>query len=292
MAVTGSGTELNPWVVHSYDELQTVSQMTNGLTETFIKLANDINCNAYANNFEWETVNLGVSGTNIKNFDLNGYTIKNIKVKANNKMFDLIRFNSVESSIYNGKLLNVFLNEAQCGISGVQAANLSQLSMSFDETGVIERSLASCHCEDCAVYVRSSRINSGVFFRGYSTAMFKNCDIQIDIDDLNGSKVFETSSGNINEYFNNCRITGKVKGRRYGEYLFGYGAVNNCVIDVDMLEVTGGNGAIFYSGSGIINADKIGSINSQWLTRVTSQEIINGNALRSKEFEVVNVVGG
>ena len=45
MAVTGSGTSADPWVVHSYSEIKsTIESMSDG--KKYMVLGNDIDCNS------------------------------------------------------------------------------------------------------------------------------------------------------------------------------------------------------------------------------------------------------
>ena len=43
MAMTGSGTQANPYVVHNYNELKTACNNSN----VYVELANNIDCNDY-----------------------------------------------------------------------------------------------------------------------------------------------------------------------------------------------------------------------------------------------------
>ena len=109
MAITGSGTEQDPFIVHSYDEIRTAAGLYSGSYYTYIKLGNNINCNDYGDYFEWETITLGTSGVNVCVLDLDSHYIKNVKVKEDNSMFSLIGFSGNNAEIKNGKLLNIFL---------------------------------------------------------------------------------------------------------------------------------------------------------------------------------------
>ena len=97
MAITGSGTEQDPYIVHDYTELRTACNNSN----VFVELANSIDCNDYGEDFEWQTVTLG-DGSDL---DLKTHTIKNFKAADDNYAFRCGNW----SKIHNGKILNVYL---------------------------------------------------------------------------------------------------------------------------------------------------------------------------------------
>ena len=59
MAITGSGTQADPYLVHSYDELKTATTDRTYIPnfgKSWIALDADIDCNDYGADFEWETI--------------------------------------------------------------------------------------------------------------------------------------------------------------------------------------------------------------------------------------------
>lgn len=290
MAITGSGTEQDPFIVHSYDEIRTAANLSSGSNYTYIKLGNNINCNDYGDYFEWETITLGTSGVNVCILDLDNHYIKNVKVKEDNSMFSLIGFSGNNAEIKNGKLLNIFLQDANYAVLGTAGTRLFKVATSLDATGIKIRPFQQCKIEECSVYIQSSKLLTGLFYRNYTTAMLINSDLQLVIDNLNGQRIFETSDGNINTYFSGCRITGKAKGQAYSEHLMGYGYLSDCVVNFDVSETYYAGSFMRSPSTGVVNTDIIPTgLSIGGMKGVTSAEIINGDALRAKGFSVYNV---
>ena len=128
MAIIGTGTQTDPWIVHNYDEIKDV--LVNKISNnTYAKLANDIDCNEYGDTWEWETITLGANW--VFEFDLGGHTIKNIMIKSGNSLF---YGKSTVNVIRNGKILNVFNNDGESVIAG-NGLTLKDISMSINGTG-------------------------------------------------------------------------------------------------------------------------------------------------------------
>ena len=333
MAITGGGTEQNPWLVHSYNELKTITTDTFGgyspqaaNTTMYIKLDNDINCNDYGESFEWETITIGnyshYTGCRYV-FDLGGYTIKNVKVKAANKMFvfggAISGGENVNATLQNGKILNVFLTGAVGFVSGyVDMLNISISINGTDATGIIFENIQDGSIiQNCAIYFETAKLNNGLFMAQYHYGDYdflKNCDIELHINNLNGQQIIGRSG--YNGAIHSCeslRITGKIKGglpryalrngTRYYSLLSGGSltTLNSSCVSIDFSEVTtGGQENRFDS---ITGQSLVGTVvnktigNTAWTERtdaylVTDEEVINGNALRANDFVVVNVVGG
>lgn len=291
MAITGSGTEQDPWIVHSYDEIQTASQLTNGSSKTYVKLANDIDCNNYGASFQWATITLGATNSHVVDFDLDNHTIKNIMV-AYGDLFTMLNVNSNKSEIKNGKLLNIFTDSSYSVISGAQEAEIRNASISVHNAGSNVYSFDGCIFRNCAICFESpNKLLYPPFRRYTATEIFVNCDIKLNINDVNQKLIIDTSSGIFNSSCSNCRFTGKIKGSGWYEHLLAYGPAINSVFDIDLTEVSS-NSVIRQGSSGVVNSDKLPSgMGTAGLTAVTSAEIINGDALRAKGFTVVNVVG-
>ena len=333
MAITGGGTEQNPWLIHSYDELKTITTDTFGgyspsaaNTTKYIKLDNDINCNDYGETFEWETITLGnyshYTGCRYV-FDLGGYAIKNVKVKAANKMFvfggAISGGENVHATLRNGKILNVFLTGAVGLVSGyVDMSNISISINGTDATGIIFENIQDGNIiQDCAIYFETAKLNNGLFMAQYHYGDYdflKNCDIELDIANMNGKPIIGRSG--FNGKIPSCeslRFTGQISGRPtpYRLYngkqyfaLLSPGSVTNlkssCIsVDFSNVNLGGTEEYLFDSITGgtltgtVVNKS-IGS--PQWTGRtdsylVTDEGVINGNALRASGFTVVNVVG-
>lgn len=248
MAITGQGTQEDPWIVHNYEEIKSAYLKTNGVSKLYIKLENDIDCNDYGDTWEWETISPYTSSCDYT-FDLNGRTIKNIMIKSGNTLFNC---NSKRDVIHNGKILNVFNNDGKGAISG-NGSTLKDISMSVNGTGLTSYAFDSTFFENCAIYFKSSKLLNHIFYLGNYSAgetHLKNCDVYVDINNLNGIDVASSVNSCI---FDNVRIRGKVMGfpcehRKLWSvpqrYLFGGNVeADGCVIEVDTKD-TGLTGSI------------------------------------------------
>ena len=293
MAITGSGTEQDPYVVHNYTELKEACDRAN-----YVELGNDIDCNEYGENFEWERIGCSADYATF-HLDLKGHTIKNFKVKENDYVFKL---SGEESTVKNGKILNAYLSRS-LGFC-YRASNrgcLENLSISIN----IGSGLASgnnryvfneyCLINNCAIYVEgtipSGCTNSAIFKAINENEPYQNTDILLNIENSNGKLAHATNS--YEKVFSKCRIRGKFNtinttGITYVQSLSD-GGFDNCVID---LETNFGGALSQYNQNctGVINTDKLSYYTStSGMTAVTSQEIISGAALRAKGFDVINV---
>lgn len=287
MAITGSGTQADPWIVHDYTELKTVCE-SGSPNVHYVELANDINGNDYGADFKWNTITIGnrYYADWTTHLDLKGHTIKNIQVAENGYMF----YNdngAVGSTIKNGKILNVFLNGANALSLN---ASYENVSMSINGTGAKGsifngvQVIGSPTITSCAIYIELTKQTNITFI----THIISNTDIKLKISDLNNKSIF--SGGAVSD----SRITGECEGGQRANPAISASATN-CVVNVDFTGSTDAGGGMYAqnyitSGSGVINTDIIPSGYYQIaLTPVTSQEIINGDALRAKGFVVVNV---
>lgn len=235
MAVTGTGTQADPWIVHSYTELKDTVNSIQDQTPRYIKLGNNINCNDYGPDFEWETISVTWSNR-VVDLDLDGKTIQNVKVKNGNSMFTW----SVNSKIHNGKILNVFLSGAQrfiYGRDGGDAGTLEKLSISVGATGNTTDVFFHVIMKSCAVYCETVKQSASMFFNVTAS----NSDFMLIVNDQNYSLVFADST------FTGCRFKGEIGGICPNVNIYPYGdtrvfvfadSFNNCVIDFDMTGVT------------------------------------------------------
>ena len=292
MAITGSGTQEDPWVVHSYEELQTTFDGVKQGNGHYIQLGNDINCNDYGASFEWETLTPSPTVT-FFDLDLNNHTIKNVKVAPNNYMFTAV---SGTNMIHDGAILNIFLDSAYGVASGSGNLTFKNVSMSVNGTGARSYAFNLAFFYMCAVYYECEVLPSMPFmnYTERGLTQFKNSDIYLAINDLNGKRIAgkDTNYGGTTIGFDNCRIRGEVKGTPAASYVIGTCTSVNSVCDLDMtqLEVSSAT-AVFIAGTGVINEDKFadGISAGTGMTAVTDTEIINGAALRANNFVVVNV---
>lgn len=282
MAITGSGTQGDPYIVHDYEELKTACNNSNA----YIELANDINCNDYGEDFEWQTVSLGGSS----DLDLKTYTIKNFKVKDNNYVFHANNW----SKIHNGKILNAYLARsygfsASWNSTESRWAYLENLSISINTgAGLNGSSVFSCFAMNAnAIYVEGDINSHLIQIYDADGSEITNTDFLFDVDsNSNECSVFNSYGARVK----NCRIRGRfniTNAPATYRRLYNNGSFYLCVIDL----TTNANSVSSQSSTGIINTDKTssGDFSTSAMTAVASQEIINGDALRAKHFDVINV---
>lgn len=284
MAITGSGTEQDPYIVHDYTELRTACNNSN----VFVELANSIDCNDYGEDFEWQTVTLG-DGSDL---DLKTHTIKNFKAADDNYAFRCGNW----SKIHNGKILNVYLARSY-GFSALwnstesRWAYLENLSISINTGEGLYSSKPVFDCfamNACAIYIEGDVNTHLIHLYDVDEAEITNTDFLLDVDSNTGEcSIFSGYSRRVK----NCRIRGRfnITNAQTNRTLYINGGFYLCVIDL----TTNAGSVSSDSSTGIINTDKTPSgFSTSGMTAVDSTEIISGAALRVKGFDVINVVGG
>lgn len=227
MAITGKGTEDNPAVAHSYDELKTALT-----TYQYVKLGADIDCNDYGANFKWQTIEL--PGTNIgaKYLDLDGHAIKNVVIPENNYMFNFTWANQAGFSVYNGKLLNIFCENANGIFTTTSSSTWSDLSISVNASSAKGVLFNALNLERCALHIESAK-STGIFDGNISDS-----DIHLEVADLN-----QAALNGQTRTVSNCRFTGKLGGKcmivSNKGYLFYNSTLSGCVFELDCLDVVG-----------------------------------------------------
>ena len=324
MAITGSGTQADPWKVHSYDELKTVTTENTYCTvysHAYIDLDADINCNDYGANFEWETITLGHDNRGFT-FDLNNHTIKNIAVKLNNQLFNASYHGSnvygawYSEFVGNGKLLNVFTQPSSGNYlivgDGVSTRKVSNLATSVSLGNLAMGVFMNIFVENSALYIEQSETSTSGAIVLYSDnnigsdalCTLKNCDVLLKTSNQHICLVNSYHATDTYATITDCRIRGKSKAAVLPSCYICPHKVANSVIDLDVTEATYSSGIspaykkpMKAGSSGVINSDKKASNQpddyfANGMATATNAEIINGDALRGKGFTVVNVVGG
>ena len=284
MAITGSGTQQDPWIVHDISEIQSCI----GQSGKYLKLANDINCNNYGTSFVWSTLSSNAD------FDLDGHAIKNIEIGSS------ARFSSGNSGlIHNGKILNVYLNGSDCFSSN---SRFEEISFSIDASAqdiVYNSNTAvfygtSTRIDKCAIYAKNTKkalIHDGTG----NNIEVSETDILIDSDvDTTGTM----GNGNWETYIgaklSKCRIRGHMN--KYTGTALTSNNVDNCVMDLEIETavirntVSGGTVTSSAINSEVLNIDP--QVFTSGYIKCSTSEIKNGADLRSKGFLVVNVVSG
>lgn len=242
MAITGTGTKDDPYIVHNYDELkEKYTEGNESSIEWYIKLVNDIDCNDLGDDWEWTAMPRGYGN---KHIDLDGHTIKNIMIKSGSSLFS---DKNGSTYISNGKILNVFNNGAVNIFNGV---TLNDISISVNGTGVTDIAFVGSRMTNCALYYKTAKLNNYIAtcYHQEDQVYFKNCDLWFDVFDVNEKTLAENTNRVISYSrigFENCRMRGTIKGipagfdgSSYGgDYsgkgLFNRAYCNNCVIEMD-----------------------------------------------------------
>lgn len=263
MAVTGTGRQANPFIVHSYDEFISLSAHTpvDGMY-VYIKWFDTPNqildCNTYGSEFKWGsfTNNTGYAGQIIYDIDLNGATIKNFLIADGAKMFSHTN-NRGKFIIHDGSLRNIFMGSATSAIatSNVEFHNVSMsLNMMGSTVPMFNNDLEannSLLMDNCALYLVASILSTYIF----NQITMTDTDIELYIADQNEKPIFEgTFSDSARQSkITDCRIQGKIGGKGFWNVYTNVnvvlGALNsnnmyannaaiftNCVIDVDLTD--------------------------------------------------------
>lgn len=282
MALTGDGSQANPWVAQNYTDLQTAySNLSNQGGTKYLEIDRDINCNDYGATFAWTKLSVG-NTNNAMIFDLKGHAIENVAIASGNSMFEV--GGGAQSVIKNGKILNVFMDQSN-GFNSYTGgkytcAKLQKVSVSVNITGVTQ-DVFDVAFDSCSIYAEGNATHRVFVLQENVGQKQINSDILLAVNSC--SALYTGASGNC---ISNCRIRGKanVTGSALSET---YAAFETCVFDLES-NATVISGYSSGTASGVINTDKYLGMR-EGLTNVTSQEIINGDSLRSKNFVVVNV---
>lgn len=324
MAVTGTGTQADPFIVHNYSEFMSLSGTISD--EKYIQFFEDnmpnqiINCNDYGSEFKWHQFNLanGSQGVFRTHINLNGCTIKNFLIADGEAMFQGQFWSNTAHqgviSVSNGSIRNVFMGSSTSKIMGDYAelhdislsANISGLTITpFDGADIGRSSI-----DNCALYITSARLSAVVINRIDIT----DTDMEFHINDQNGQAIFSSYSGNPMT-IKDCRVQGKISGVGYTNHYFGsttvLGAINafnqyaegvakfvNSVIDVDTSEsqaaiILAANYDSDYGTNVICKSHFSSSMSAPQIWNfMTHEQIRDGDHLNDQGFIVVEVNTG
>ena len=329
MAVTGSGTQADPWIVHSYDEFMSTKNVSADGTYyvKFFDTPNQtIDCNTYGSEFKWHQYETNFSGTWY--IDLNGCTIKNFLIADGETMFPGYYAQWIGNRYFyisNGSFRNVFLGSATSKFC-VNYVHFQDVSISFNFAGTTVTPFdgdGDVTFDNCAMYLVGSTLQAPVIKR----ATLTDTDIELHIGNLNGNIPFSGNDWNNCSTLQDCRIQGKLGGNVHNSNYEGCGTVLgiptentnsdyqlcqyiNCVVDLDLTDTTfteRGYGSpykvIAASGSTYMNTNVI--CNSHYPSTgeasglryptdwnyMDHEHIRNGAYLNNQGFTVVEVVG-
>lgn len=298
MAITGTGTMSDPYIVHDYAELkeaceyQNYDSSTSTIGTNYVKLANDINCNDYGSAWEWEPIDLKNTTSGSQHFtelDLDGHTIKNVYVKTGSYRM----FTGASSSLYydygiikNGNILNVFANNSNGFAQYVSFKNISFSGNYSSLSGSAGSAVfAACQFYECAVYLESANHGNHIIFSASPLKMI-NTDVELHIDNIANTSVIVFSLGSGIRQVENSRITGSLIGTSEittanSDLIANYGLVN-CVIE---LSVSGFTPKDTLSTTRVLVNSPTSVINDAailpWMTVGTTIAAPSGEAMRS-----------
>lgn len=210
MAITGTGTVDDPYLVHSYEEIKLkVNSCPTSTNNKYIKLVNDINCRDYGDNWLFGEIDFGGSW----DVDLGNHTIKNIII--NNPMF----YSNEEANciIRNGKILNIFGDNPQSVMNGNSSDNLSlyNLSMSICGDGFNRSIFRFVNLYNSAIYYKTYNMQCNIVYEGHVECS----DFYLDINEMNNEHI------QISSDFYDCRVRGKIGGTLPNGWLGKYSGV-------------------------------------------------------------------
>lgn len=256
MAITGRGTEQDPFIVHNYSEFISLSghEPITGTEAVYIKFFDTpnqvIDCNDYGSEFTWDafTGNARLYGKCTYYIDLNGCTIKNFLIKAGTTMFsgeDQQTWNGSHTwiKISNGSFRNVFMGSATSKFIGM-LVTLQDVSVSINIAGTTSTPFEGGNgngstIDNSALYIVTSTLATQIM--NYLTV--SDTDIELHVGNQNNKAMFPNST------FTDCRFTGKVSGiGQTFEYntdtcVLDWCGMNsktlnftNCVVDLDLTD--------------------------------------------------------
>lgn len=330
MAVTGTGTQADPFIVTNYTDFMSLSN--HGAVEdlsVYIQFFDDehpnqtINCNTYGSEFKWGQF---VGKADVTTYiNLNGCTIKNFLIDSDCTMFYAVGYNdtmprwhAAKIEVSNGSIRNVFMASASSKLIYGEVT-LRDVSVSMNVAGTTEIPISgissgkSCYTDNCALYLVCSTLSTSIM----RNATASDTDIELHVGNQNNKAIFPDST------FTDCRFQGKIGGRCYAagvnsdSYVLDQCGLDgkalnftNCVIDLDLTDSLGMSDSSYikygvfleYNGYDIntniicnshypsVGTERQYTYPSSW-NYMTHEEMRNGAALNDKGFTVVEVVG-
>ena len=327
MAITGTGTEQDPFIVHDYSEFISLSghEPISDTEAVYIKFFDTpnhtIDCNGYGSEFTWDafTGNARLYGNCTYYIDLNGCTIKNFLIKAGATMFsgeDQHVWNGSYTwiKISNGSFKNVFMGSATSKFIG-QLVTLQDISVSINIAGTtaipFDGGSNGSTIDNSAFYIVASTLSTNLMYK----VTVSDTDIELHVSNQNSQSMFPNCS------FTDCRFQGEIGGLaiktgNYPTYHFVVLGINtngsqsndtvltNCVVDIDISDMTlNWSGAVvcFYapSNGATLNTNvfcyshypETYNHPADW-NYMSHENIRNGTYLNNAGFTVVEVAGG
>lgn len=318
--ITGDGTIASPYIVHNYDEIKWACEDTEAIPEgqtasipVCIKLDNDIDCQTYAQDFEWS-----ITCQHSMDINLNDKTIQTFYIVAKAYMFDLAP-TVTQFDLHDGAILNVYGNwfDPSYGIFNIASSstifNVTNVSFSinasqFNNThGILAEHTASVASRSATSFANCAFTIEGILqpttdYLFYYTQLF-TCDFM-----LNVSARDNDFAPYYNCIFQDCRVQGVVDdSAKTADNLYycmcNGGIFRNCVFDVEIILSTkvttekqflAGTDSVY--NYGIYNRDKLSPLivftNTDYIECTTEDMDMRVNphadvTLQEKGFDVI-----
>ena len=271
MAITGTGTSADPYVVTTWDELVAKASETG----VYIKLGNDINMNdeypeGLETGFQIKCVEVDGDGKDIKNLYIkSGYFISNYgqgNVWKNTNFLNIVLGNGNNATyLYydSGNFINHLQTFDCCKFSGRLNGT------SGDPSYLTRTSLVLNRCSINLVMNARAAIT-------YYGSDFRYCKMQYCNVNLNGD-----TSWNQNMLLINSYIKGSLPSATISTTLSNGTKSAYSVLDIEAAEYTGSSGTNLV----LANSDKCSTI-SQYLTSVTTAQLKDAAYLDSIGFPI------
>lgn len=326
MAITGTGTEQDPYIVHDYSEFISLSGSghNSGVHDykVYIQFFENnhpnqvIDCNNYGSEFKWGafTDNSEYYGTATIYINLNGCTIKNFLIADGIAMFEGHHWSASGAVgtivISNGSFRNVFMGSATSKFMG-QLVTLQNISVSINIAGTtavaFDGNANGSTIDNSALYIVASTLAANIMRQ----TTVSDTDIELHVGNQNEKVMFPSCQ------FTDCRMQGKISGEiakmnggwqsavlgtirtYYGDALTVW---TNCVIDLNLTDMTDYTTHVFQvisKDEGNLNTNVIcnshmpaeKNIPTDW-NYMSHENIRNGTYLNNAGFTVVEVAGG
>lgn len=248
-AITGTGVENDPYIIHNYDELKWCCEDDGAIPEgqvatdyVFVLLNNDIDCSTYDGGFRWSII-----CNHAVDFNLNTKTIQNFYIAVNSYMFT-VNSSSRKLSIHDGQILNIygdwisksaslFNHSSNSDASSLQLRNVS-LSIDINNFTLSTLCTGYAHymtCTNCTFDFKGTHLTT---YSLINRCKLYTCDVHVDValtsNSFNGFVFAGTSS--YTAYALNCRFMGELRCNggliTSSSSLMDYVTIRNCVIDL------------------------------------------------------------
>ena len=271
MAITGTGTSADPYVVTTWDELVAKASETG----KYVKLGNDIDMNTeypegLETGFQIKCVEVDGDGKDIKNLYIkSGYFINNYgqgNVWKNTNFLNMVLGDGNNATyLYydSGNFMNYLQTFYCCKFSGRLNGTSNNLSYLTRTSLVLNR---------CSInLVMNAR--AAITYYGSD---FRYCKMQCCNVNLKGD-----TSQNQNMLLINSYVKGSLPNATISTTLFNGTKSVYSVLDIEAAEYTGSSGTNLV----LANSDKCSTI-SQYLTSVTTAQLTNATYLDSIGFPI------